>query len=243
MKKIFTPMLAVAMAIICSCNSQTNNNETTDNQENKTRNIESVKQTENKQQPNFLTQDLRMHNFFGKVKDYETLINDVDANRNPLPNTSAYQDFCTIKYDSDGHFVDFITEFYTVDQVTRKDGDKIIEAERLIEEYNIKIKTIFTYNAQNQLETYKTKGPESESDTKYFYNNDGELIKTVENSSGEGMIYKLEIIYTILERDVNKNWTKRFVEYKTQTKPIDNSADFKDEAPRYEIQTRTINYY
>ena len=198
----------------------------------------------------FLTQDLRMHNLFGKVKTFKTVITDCDANQKPLnPSEEPYDDYFSLQYDADGHFTGDITDMaINVSGVKKREGDKIIEASSPIEDFpGMEISGVWTYNDDNLVQKYVAKGVESAAEYEYSYNDDCELLQTLERSSAEGQNYKIKISYQILKRDEQGNWTERFATFETETAGWDSNkqdyGEFQKEDTRYELQKRTITYY
>ena len=230
-------MTAIALSA-CTGSTTTNNTETTQQPQQTTIQTTIVEQNA----PSFLTQDLRMHNLFGKVKNFTTMVSDADAQRNPIG--TPYEDFLKLEYDADGHFVNKVSEVANKNQIVERDGDKIIRTETPIEEFDgFPCKIHYTYNSNGFVTKMHCEGAEAISDWTYEYNTDGELIKARVSEAGEGMIAETEITYTILERDAQKNWTKRFIEYKTKQGEDDGSGNLEQDEPRYELDTRSINYW
>lgn len=191
----------------------------------------------------FLTQDLRMYNFYGKVKNFKVMVSEADAKMNPqgTPMDNVYLD---LEYDADGHFVNAVSESATKKDIVAMDGDKIIKTETAIEDFaGCKISSEYTYDETGLLKLAVCAGMECNSTCQYTYNADGELVKLIEKSAGEGMVNETEMTFTILERDAHKNWTKRFVEINDKEGVDDGSGKLEPQATKYELQTRTINYW
>jgi len=193
----------------------------------------------------FLTQDLRMHNFFGKVKTVKTMITDCGADQKPIGDQR--EDWSRLEYDAEGHFVKYLEGFTTTDDIKQKDGDKIIRTETLIEDYGVSVICEYTYDDNGLVKTEDVKGIECNSITEYTYNDDCELTQTLEHSSGEGQNLKIRTSYQILKRDEQGNWTERFATIETETAAWDSNKQdygaFQKEENRYELQQRTINYW
>jgi hypothetical protein len=249
---IYITLIAVATLASCGGGSQQNQTATTETstQQSATTDNQQPAAPKSKKTEQFLTQDLRMHNLFGKVKTFKTMITDCGADQKPLnPSDKPYEDYFSLEYDADGHFKGYITEMaINVSGVKKRDGDKIIEASSPIEDFaGVELSGIWTYNADNLVQKYVAKGLESEAEYEYTYNDDCELTQTLERSSAEGQSYKVKTTYQILKRDEQGNWTERFATIESETADWDSDKqDFgayqKDET-RYELQQRTITYY
>jgi hypothetical protein len=249
---IYITLIAVATLASCGGGSQQNQTATTETstQQSATTDNQQPATPKSKKTEQFLTQDLRMHNLFGKVKTFKTMITDCGADQKPLnPSNKPYEDYFSLEYDADGHFKGYITEMaINVSGVKKRDGDKIIEASSPIEDFaGVELSGIWTYNADNLVQKYVAKGLESEAEYEYTYNDDCELTQTLERSSAEGQSYKVKTTYQILKRDEQGNWTERFATIESETADWDSDKqDFgayqKDET-RYELQQRTITYY
>lgn len=241
-------MLLAAILTACGGNNQpqatgnANSEAQTDAKPQTTTEQPAVQQPAKKTLP-FLTQDLRMYNFFGKVKTFKTIETITDADQKPIGNPS--EDWCKIEYDANGHFVKFLDGFTTTDDIKQKDGDKIIRTETPIEDYGgMPAISEYTYDDNGLVKTMDVKGIEGKSITEYTYNDDGELIKTIEKGSAEGSAFEDETTYTILERDANKNWTKRFSKHTYKEGPDNGSGKLEPYGePSYQLQTRTITYW
>lgn len=249
---IYITLIAVATLASCGGGSQQNQNQTaaqgTETQQAaKPDNQQAAKPKKTEQ---FLTQDLRMHNLFGKVKTFKTMITDCGADQKPLnPSDKPYEDYFSLEYDADGHFKGYITEMaINVSGVKKRDGDKIIEASSPIEDFaGVELSGIWTYNADNLVQKYVAKGLESKAEYEYTYNDDCELTQTLERSSAEGQSYKVKTTYQILKRDEQGNWTERFATIESETADWDSDKQdfgaYEKQETRYELQQRTITYY
>ena len=190
----------------------------------------------------FLTQDLRMYNFFGKVKTFKTIETITDANQKPQEDPS--EDWFTLEYDADGHFVKNVSIWAEKTNIKSKDGDKITKTETPIADFGDEPVIVeYEYDSNGLVKTTKVQGIEGKSSTEYTYNDDGELVKEVEKASGEGSVSVTERTYTIIDRDANKNWTKRFVKTTFKEGDDDGSGKFGPEETSYMLQTRTITYW
>ena len=67
-------------------------------------------------QSRFLTQDLRMYNFFGRVKNYKIIETYTDSLQNPK---SCYEPSFSLEYDADGHFVKYVSQYTLKSCVTK----------------------------------------------------------------------------------------------------------------------------
>ncbi len=245
MKKLLL-ILPIA-AILNSCGGRVAQQNQTVASENTSQQVSTPKPKKTEQ---FLTQDLRMHNLFGTVKTFKTMITDCGADQKPLnPSSEPYEDYFSLQYDAQGHFTGDITDMaINVSGVKKREGDKIIEASSPIEDFpGMEISGVWTYNGDNLVQKYVAKGVESEAEYEYSYNEDCELIQTLERSSAEGQNYKIKTSYQILKRDEQGNWTERFATIETETAAWDSNKQdygaFQKEENRYELQQRTITYY
>ncbi len=246
--KHYLPIVLLS-AILTACSG--NNSKTTDNANSEaqadakqqTSAEQPAAQQPAKKTPPFLTQDLRMHNLFGKVKNVKTTETDTDADQKPLGDPT--EDWFKLEYDADGHFVNNVSENAQKGNIKQKDGDKIIRTETPIEDFGgIPVIVEYTYDADGLVKTKNIQGIESKSTVEYTYNDDGELVKESVKGSGEGSIFEDETTYTILERDANKNWTKRFAKKSFKEGPDDGSGKLEPYGdPSFQLQTRTINYW
>lgn len=246
-KRHYLPIVLLS-AILTACGGNTPKATATQDDAKPTTQDNAKTQTTTEQKPakkqlSFLTQDLRMHNLFGKVKDIKTVNTDTDADQKPLGD--PMEDWFKLEYDADGHFVKNVSENAQKGDVKQKDGDKIIRTETPIEDFGgIPVIVEYTYDADGLVKTKNVQGIESKSSVEYTYNADGELVKEIEKGSGEGSIFEDETTYTILERDSNKNWTKRFAKKTFKEGPDDGSGKLEPYGdPSYQLQTRTINYW
>lgn len=192
----------------------------------------------------FLTQDLRMYNMFGKVKNFKTTFTNTDAQQKPTEQPE--EDWLLMEFDADGHFVNRVSYWAEKSNIKQQDGDKIIKTETPIEEYGgMPVIVEYKYDSDGLVKSMHIKGIESVSDIEYTYNADGELIKSIEKGSGEGSVFEIETTYTILERDTGKNWTKCFTKTTSMTGPDDGSGKLEPlfDGPTYQLQTRAINYW
>jgi len=208
----------------------------------------SENQTVKEKTAKFLTQDLRMYNFFGKVKSFKTMLYDCDENKEPLPCFEGpFEDYFTLEYDENGRFKNEIMPAFTLESVKKKDGDKILEAEQLIEDFNQNISAKWTYNADGQVYKLFFQGIENKAEYEYFYNSDGELVKETSVSFAEGQGFKDKTTYEILKRDSEGNWTERFAKIETEQSLWDSDkqqyGEYKKQENRYQIQKREIKYY
>ena len=224
-------------AVISACGgSNTNNSQSSSN------NNAKPQTAAEQQQPSFLTQDLRMYNLFGKVKTFKTIKTVTDADQKPQGEPS--EDWFTLEYDSDGHFVKDVSTWAGKSNIKSVDGEKITRTETPIEDFGgIPVIVEYTYDTDGLVKTAKVQGIEGKSSTEYTYNAEGELVKEIETSSGEGMVSIKEMTYTIIDRDTNKNWTKRFVKTTIKEGDDDGTDEFGSETPSFELQTRTITYW
>ena len=89
------------------------------------------------------------------------------------------------------HFIYSVTTLFRKhSHVKKREGDKIIEASSPIEDFpGMEISGVWTYNGDNLVQKYVAKGVESEAEYEYSYNEDCELIQTLERSSAEGQNY------------------------------------------------------
>jgi hypothetical protein len=211
-----------------------------------------IQTTENqsveKKSGEFLTQDLRMYNFFGKVRTFKTVYYDCGENKEPLPCFEGpYEDYFSLEYDENGRFKTEVMPAFTLESVKKKDGGKILEAEQLIEEFDQKISAAWTYNADNQVQKLVFNGIENKSETEYFYNSDGELTKETSVSFAEGQGFKDKTYYEIMKRDSAGNWIERFAKIESEQCSWDSDkkqyGEYKKQENRYTIQKREISYY
>jgi len=250
MKKIIIPILAL---VIASCGGGNNNqtqggNTNADPKATESQSATASETAAPKKLGDFLTQDLRMHNFFGKVKTAKTTIYDCGADQKPLPDSETYEDYYVPEYDADGHFKTYIDVAFSVSGIKKKDGDRILEAEEKIADFGDQpINAVWTYNANNQVKTYHVDGIEGRSDEEYFYNAEGELTKVTSEASGEGEMTRTTTSYKILARDANGNWTERFATIESEDGSWDDAkqdfANFQKRDTRYELHKREIQYY
>ena len=248
--KLSITLLALATLASCGGGSQQNQTATTETstQQSATTDNQQPAAPKSKKTEQFLTQDLRMHNFFGKVKTFKTVITDCDANQKPI-SEEPYDAYFTLEYDADGHFKGDITDMaINVSGVKKRDGDKILEASSPIEDFpGEEISGVWTYNADNLVQKFVAKGIESQAEYEYSYNDDCELTQTLERSSAEGQRYKVKTTYQILKRDAQGNWTERFATIEEETAGWDPAKQdfgaYEKQETRYELQQRTITYY
>ena len=250
--KLSITLLALATLASCGGGSQQNQTATTETstQQSATTDNQQTAAPKSKKTEQFLTQDLRMHNFFGKVKTFKTVITDCSADQKPLnPSDKPYEDYFSLEYDADGHFKGDITDMaINVSGVKKRDGDKILEASSPIEDFpGEEISGVWTYNADNLVQKFVAKGIESQAEYEYSYNDDCELTQTLERSSAEGQRYKVKTTYQILKRDAQDNWTERFATIEEEIADWDPAKQdfgaYQKQENRYELQQRTITYY
>ena len=196
-------------------------------------------------QSRFLTQDLRMYNFFGRVKNYKIIEVTTDSLQNPNPNYKSYEPSFSLEYDADGHFVTYVSAYTEKKFVTKMDGDKIIEIKVPIEDYGDDVFVVneYAYDANGFVKTENIYGVEGVETSEYTYNDDGELVKIFVKWEGEGTKREEEQQFIILERDANKNWTKRFKKIYYKEGDECDSCQFTVSGADYKIETRTINYW
>lgn len=245
--KYILPAMLIS-ALLSACGGNTTNNAQQVAQDNaKTAAQSDAKPQTTTQQPAkktlpFLTQDLRMYNLFGKVKTFKTIETITDANQKPQEEPS--EDWFTLEYDTNGHFVKTVSNWAEKSNIKSQDGDKITKTETPIAEFgDMPVIVEYEYDSNDLVKTTKVQGIEGKSSTEHTYNDDGELVKELEKASGEGTVSVTEKTYTILDRDANKNWTKRFVKTTFKEGDDDGSGKFGPEETSYMLQTRTITYW
>ena len=244
--------LTASVFISCSSNGKSSNEESAVVDSNTVQQAvveETVKETvEEATEPEtlqnrFLTQDLRMYNLFGKVKNYK--INEVTTDSLQNPEYEPFEPNFSFEYDADGHFKNYVSYYTEKKYVTKMDGDKIIETKEPIEDFGDDVFVVheYAYDANGFVKTENVYGLESVSTSEYTYNEGGELVKVLIKEEGEGSRYEEEQQFIILERDANKNWTKRFKKIYIKEGYICDTCHFTDFSAKYKLQTRTINYW
>lgn len=193
-------------------------------------------------QSRFLTQDLRMYNFFGRVKNYKIIETYTDSLQNPK---YRYEPSFSLEYDADGHFVKYVSQYTLKSCVTKMDGDKILETKDTIWDYGDDVFVVheYAYDANGFVKTENIYGVEGVETSEYTYNDDGELVKIFVKWEGEGTKREEEQQFIILERDDNKNWTKRFKKIYSKEGDECDTCQFTVSGADYKIETRTINYW
>ena len=241
-------IFSISVFTLCACGGrQLQNQDASSDNVKVVDTIKKIEKSQEKHSDKFLTQDLRMYNFFGRVKSFHTMVYECDANQKYDSNNFA-DDFLSLEYDENGHFKDKIDSFNELKDVKKRDGEKIIEASYAIEDFDGEtIDTKWIYNAQNQVECETESGIEGSCETHYFYNNDGELTKMTSKTFGEGCGYNTTITYIILKRDNFGNWTERFATIDDDMCCWDAQKQdygaYKKQPIRFEYHIREISYY
>lgn len=197
----------------------------------------------------YLTQDLRMWDLFGPVRDFQTRVSRVDG-PSRFEDLLDYYDEETlynglsrrVQFDTQGHFDKTIDGSFTTEEVTNKDRDRILVAKRYVGEMDGYITKQWSYYPNGLVSKCVLNGYENNEECQFFYNDLGELIKTEEIGWPGPDGWKIISVYSVKERDEHGNWTKRLADI-TQYEYDYNTNDFKYKADGHEMYYRTIRYY
>lgn len=198
----------------------------------------------------YLTQDLRMWGLFGPVRTFHTKVSRIggpsrwdEYDLEYYSEERLYDDLSiSIQFDAQGHFSNTIDGNFTIEEVIKKDGERIIAAERPVGIMDIYATKIWSYYPNGLVKQSKMGGYEYGEEFQYFYNDAGELIKTETNSGYEGTMLKIITTYSIKERDKYGNWTKQIADV-TESEFDYEKNEYITQAVRHEMYTRTIYYY
>ena len=167
----------------------------------------------------YLTQDLRMWGLYGPVRDFHTTVSRIDGPsrwgdmQDYYDEEELYDDLSkSVQFDAQGHFVNSIDGNFSIDEITNRDGDRILVAKRYVGEMDGYITKQWSYYPNGLVKQTQMLGYESGDDFQYFYNDAGELTKTETSSGCEGIMLKTITTYSIKERDEFGNWTKQIAE-------------------------------
>lgn len=207
---------------------------------------EAEKIKKRKAEKRYLTQDLRMYGLYGPVKSFKTTVSRIDG-----PSRWEYFDekemydlyfSQSIQFDNKGHFVNTIDGGFTIKEISKKDGDKILEVKRYIDYFGIYVSLQWNYYPNGSVKQRILEGYENHETCQYFYNEAGELLKTETFSAAEGTNLKTITTYSIEKRDRYGNWTKQIAEV-TEYEYSWNEKDYVQSAFRHEMYNRVISYY
>jgi hypothetical protein len=188
----------------------------------------------------YLTQDLRMYGLFGPVRDYQTFVSKIDG---PSPwefgDEGKYYDGLSQseQFDEQGHLINF-----PIEKIAKRDGDRVLEIREYIGDFDICISHEWSYYPNGLMKQSIINGIENHEITEYFYNEQGELLRTESTYAAEGDQFKTITKYTIKDCDKNGNWTKRFLEV-TEYEYSYDIEDYLPQAVRHEEENRIIRYY
>lgn len=210
----------------------------------------------------YLTQDLRMWDLFGPVKGFQTTITRIGGSSRWSEETLHYYSeeelydnlSVNIQFDEQGHFVNTLDGRWTIQDIDKKDGDRIIVAKIYDGDFDFYITKQWSYYPNGLLKQSEYKGLESYEKCQYFYSEKGELTREETKSSCEGYHEKNVITYSITNRDEHGNWTQRIAE--VTTSECEYYADYDNDKQDYvqkevvtqksvtqERHKRTILYY
>ena len=197
----------------------------------------------------YLTQDLRMCGLSGPVRDFHTTVSRIDGPSrwgdllNYYDEETLYDDLSqSAQFDANGNFVNFLDGKFTIDEITNKEGDRIIVAKSYIGETDGYVTKQWSYYPNGLVKKDVTHGYGSKEECLYFYNDAGELSRTESINEGEGAMLKTISTYSINDRDEHGNWTEQVAEitlyeYDYQTE------EYKQTVVGHEMYNRTIRYY
>lgn len=167
----------------------------------------------------YLTQDLRMCGLLGPVRDFHTTVFRIDGPSrwgdllNYYDEETLYDDHSqSVQFDAHGNFVNFIDGKFTIDEITNKEGDRIIVAKSYIGEMDGHVTKQWSYYPNGLVKKDVTHGNGGKEECLYFYNDAGELSRTESINEGEGTKLKTISTYSIKDRDEHGNWTKQVAE-------------------------------
>lgn len=209
---------------------------------------EAEKAKKKKAEERYLSQDLKMWGLYGPVKSFHTTVSRIDG---PSRWESEYYDESEmyriyfskdIQFDNQGHFVNTIDGRFTIKEISKKDGDKILEAKDYISDFGIYVTRQWSYYSNGLVKQSILNGLENHEEYQYFYNETGELLKTEMYSAAEGTNLKTITTYSIQKRDGYGNWTKSIAEV-TEYKYDMSKNDYVQSAFRHEMYNRVISYY
>lgn len=198
----------------------------------------------------YLTQDLRMWWLFGPVRSFQTSISRIDGPSRwdeyileYYSEERLYDNLSiSIQFDAQGHFSNTIDGSFTIDEITKKDGDRILVAEGPVAIMDFHPIKQWKYYPNGLVKQWELTGFEGAEKCQYYYNDAGELIKTETNSGYEGTMLKTITTYSIKERDKYGNWTKQIAEV-TESEFDYEKNEYITQAVRHEMYTRIIYYY
>ena len=196
-----------------------------------------------------LTQDLRMWGLYGPVMNFQTMVSRIDGpapwegNEDRLYDVFFYRN---VQFDSQGHFVNTIDGIFTVKEIAKKDGDTIIETKRHFGNDIFEMSKKWSYYPNGLVKGCVFVGYENYEEYKYFYNEENELVKIENYTSGEGDDYKTITTFSIEDRDEYGNWTKQIAEVTEYIYDYEKDDYVLIDAARpvrHEMYNRTIRYW
>ena len=199
----------------------------------------------------YLTQDLRMWGLFGPVISFKTTVSRIggpsrwseEKIKDYNGEENLYESFSeSVQFDAQGHFLNTIDGYFTLKEIAKKDGDKIIEVKRYDGDMDGCISKQWSYYPNGMVKQSEFIGYEYGEECHYFYNEAGELSRMEEKGGAEGYMWKIITVYTIKERDEYGNWTKRIAEVNQYEYDWD-IKDYKLRAVIHEMYKQALRYY
>ena len=228
-------IIALSALVLASCNKKPQKQEQTS----ETAKTETTIQEVEYKAPEFLSPDLAMQDLAGHVKSMEYTVSECDEKGQVLPSEGMSLFFFFNEKGS-------ITKGYVSTKeekgpkFIRNEQGQIKQTERMIAELNFTYINSFTYNPDGTVASEKVNGYEVSSQTTYTYDN-GVLVSSIGEETGEGMTYKTRNTFKVLEVDSHGSWTKRMctsdVTYTEQGNPNE------EKQTTYAIEERKIEYY
>lgn len=241
MRKIFIPMIALALF---ACGNKTDKNTAVNDSAKNVQTTEQEGEEELEGNLNYMGYDAMTFEVFGHVKTlkHEVYEQDIDAKGNIPAGTDARL-IKRLAFDNEGN-LDTKNIDWRLDnpKFTRNEDGQIIKVEWYMPDYDTNISDEFEYE-RGMIKKNTSTGIESATELVYTYDNETNLVSSVENASSEGTIFQINATYTILEKDNFNNWTRRLVKYEEKSGPDDGSGKFTDSFTYYNVEVRTITYW
>ncbi len=185
----------------------------------------------NVQMDQFESVDGRFLDVRGKVDRLVIKTTDCDTLGNP-----TVEDWNIKVYFFDKHGVASRYEQYSDEKITRDLKGRITKVERLIDGFKTRVE--YTYTKQNMVKTATTHSEGWSGVKVYNYNDQLELVSSVEESEGS----KEEEVFTILDRDSHGNWTKRLVTTSSDSEPSEDGEEGEEDEETIGLEVREITY-
>lgn len=185
----------------------------------------------NVQMDQFESVDGRFLDVRGKVDRLVIKTTDCDTLGNP-----TVEDWNIKVYFFDKHGVASRYEQYSDEKITRDLKGRITKVERLIDGFKTRVE--YTYTKQNMVKTATTHSEGWSGVKVYNYNDQLELVSSVEESEGS----KEEEVFTILDRDSHGNWTKRLVTTCSDSEPSEDGEEGEEDEETIGLEVREITY-